>query len=1093
MRRILLPLLVCCTLVVGTSAQATDNDPWSSDDFAALNFRSLGPAIASGRIADFAVDPRNPYHYYVGVCSGGVWETHNAGVTYEPIFDGQKSFSIGCVTLAPTNPDVVWVGSGENNSQRSVPYGDGIYKSLDGGQSWQNMGLARSLHIGRIIVHPADENVVYAAALGPLWGPGGDRGVYKTSDGGQNWQPVLEIDENTGVVDLVMDPTDPDVLYAATYQRRRHLWTLIDGGPGSGIYKTTDGGATWTELTSGLPEVDMGRIGLAISPAQPGTVYAIVEAAQGKGGFFRTSNRGQTWEKMSDHVASSPQYYNELVADPQQPGRVYSQDTFLQVTEDGGKTWRRLSFAAKHVDDHALWIDPTRTTHLLAGCDGGVYESFDRGSTWRFAANLPLTQFYRVAVDYDLPFYNVYGGTQDNNTIGGPSRTTFGHGISNREWFFLLGGDGFEPAVDPTNPDIIYCQWQYGNLNRYDRSSGENLYIQPAAEAGEVLKWNWNSALIISPHNHERLYYACQKVFRSDDMGNIWTKISGDLTSGIDRNKLPVMDRVWGVDTVAKNNSTSFWGSIISLSESPVQEGLLFAGTDDGLIQWTDDDGANWHRSDSFPGVPDNSYVSDVECSQTDPAVVFASFDNHKRDDFTPYILRSDDGGRRWHSIAGNLPDNGMVHSIAQDHADPNLIFVGTEFGVWFTRDGGKHWTRLAAGLPTIACRDLEIQRRENDLVVATFGRGFYVLDDYTPLRNLTPADLKTDATIFPVKDALIYVASGPVGGGKRGSQGDNFFRTDNPPFGAVFTYWLGDDTVSLQDQRRRDEKEKVESGKPVFYPSWDALRAEDREHAPELVATIRDEQGSVVRRFGVPAKKGLNRAAWDLRWPDTSPVNLNRSGPTTPWDDVPAGPLATPGTYSVTLSRRIQGTETDIAGPVTFQTSLLAHNTTVTADFPALLAFQREAGELQRAVLGAVRTAHDTQQRLDHIRQAINDTPTLSRALLGEVDALETRLKDLLVTLEGNHTISSRSEPVTPSVSNRASMVVWTSREITSAPTATMRDQLDMASRQFGPLLAELGQLVKHDLTDLEVRLEAGGAPYTPGRIPVWRPQHTE
>ncbi|MDX2474644.1 MAG: glycosyl hydrolase [Candidatus Krumholzibacteria bacterium] len=1088
MRRLSLSAIFLFVLLSGAVLAADDEGPWNSGDFSGLGFRNIGPAIASGRIADFAVDPRNSFHYYVSVSAGGVWETHNAGVTYEPIFDSEGSYSIGCMTLAPTNPDVVWVGSGENNSQRSVAYGDGVYKSVDGGQSWNNMGLKRSLHIGRVIVHPADENVVFVAAMGPLWGPGGDRGVYKSVDGGENWELVFEIDENTGVVDLVMDPTDPDVLYAASYQRRRHIWTLINGGPGSGIHKTTDGGRTWTELSSGLPDVDMGRIGLAISPAAPRTVYAIIEAADDKGGFFRSTDAGESWQKMSDHVAGSPQYYNELVADPFNADRIYSQDTFLQVTEDGGKTWNRLSVRSKHVDDHALWIDPANTDHLLTGCDGGVYETFDRGSNWRFAANLPITQFYRVAVDYDEPFYNVYGGTQDNNTIGGPSRTTFGHGISNREWFFTLGGDGFEPAIDPTNPNIVYCQWQYGNLNRYDKASGENLYIQPAAEEGEVLKWNWNSALIISPHNHKRLYYACQKVFRSDDMGHSWTKISEDLTSGIDRNKLEVMDRVWGVDTVAKNNSTSFWGSIIAMSESPLQEGLLVIGTDDGIIQWTDNDGADWHKTDTFKGVPDNSYVSDVECSQFDAKVIFASFDNHKRDDFAPYVMKSTNGGKSWKSIAGNLPENGTVHSLAQDHVDADLIFAGTEFGVWFTRDGGKFWTELSAGMPTIACRDLDIQRRENDLVVATFGRGFYILDDYTPLRNLTPADLEKEAAFFPVKDALIYVPGNPIGGGKKGSQGDNFYRTDNPPFGAVFTYWLGEGPKSLKVQRKATEKELIEAEKPVYYPSWDDLREEDREHEPVLVATVRNAQGEVVRRFNAPGGKGLHRVAWDLRWPDISPVNLNRSGPSTPWDDVPAGPLAMPGTYSMTLSQRVRGVDNNLAGPVEFQTRLLANNTTVTGDFGELLAFQKEAGELQRSVRGAVNTARDAQSRLNHIRQAINDTPTLDRSLLDEVDGLETQLKDMLITLQGDGAISDRSEPTTPSITGRAGMIMWTSRDITSPPTATMRKNMEIAAGQFGPLLQELTALVVTDLKSLEDRLEAAGAPHTPGRIPVWQ-----
>ncbi len=1076
-------------LVLGLpSAYATDDAPWTSSDFGGLKFREIGPAIASGRIADFAVDPRNKNHYYVGVCSGGVWETHNAGITFEPIFDGEDSYSIGCLTLSSSHPDIIWVGSGESNSQRSVAYGDGVYKSTDGGRSWKNMGLKRSLHIGRIIIHPSNPDIVWVAAEGPLWGPGGERGVYKTTDGGQSWQLVLEIDENTGVVDLVADPQNPEVIYAASYQRRRHTWTLINGGPGSGIHKSTDGGTTWTKLTSGLPGTDMGRIGLAIAPQSPNTVYAIIEAAKDKGGFFRTQNGGASWDKMSSYVAGSPQYYNEIVPDPINPDRVYSMDTFLQVTEDGGKNWRRLSFASKHVDDHALWINPIDTDHLIAGCDGGMYESFDRGDHWRFFPNLPITQFYRVAVDNDEPFYNVYGGTQDNNTIGGPSRTTFGHGASNREWFFTLGGDGFKPAIDPTNPNIVYSQWQYGNLHRYDKVSGENLDVQPQPELGEILNWNWNSPLLISPHNHERLYYCCQKVFVSDDMGHSWTKISEALNSGVDRNKLEIMGRVWGVDAVAKNNSTSVYGSIVSFSESPVKEGLLFAGTDDGLIHIRQPGAAEWIKFDSFKNVPDGSYVSDLEPSLFDENIVFATFDNHKRDDFKPYVLMSSNQGKSWKNIAGNLPERGTVYTIAQDHVDASLLFAGTEFGMFFTRDNGVNWTQLKTGIPTIACRDLEIQRRENDLVIATFGRGFYILDDYSPLRNLTIETMNQEAVIFPVKDALLYNEGTPVGSAGRGHQGDSFYLADNPPFGAIITYRLNDGLTSLKDQRRKADSEKFENSEPVYYPSWEELKAENREQDPVIMLTIKDSDGQVVRRFSGPSGDGIHRVAWDLRYPDISPVNLNRSGPSTPWDDIPAGPYAMPGTYSVTVSKRALGQETLLAGPVEFSTALLGNNEMQTADFSASLAFQKEAAELNRVSLGAARTMSDAQNRLNHIRQAINDTPALSRNLLNEVDALTNQLADMRIIMFGDRTYGSHSEKSTPGLRSRVSRVMWGTRSITTAPTQTQRESLDVAAGQFGPLLNDLRIMVEKDLAALETKLESAGAPYTPGRIPVWK-----
>ena len=1089
MRRHSIFMMMMLFVLIATAVSAAEEDgPWSSGDFSALNFRSIGPALASGRIADFAIDPRDRSHYYVGVCSGGVWETKNAGVTFTPIFDDEGSFSIGCVTIAPSQPDIVWVGSGENNSQRSVPYGDGIYKSLDGGRTWENMGLKRSLHIGRIIVHPSNPDIVYVAAMGPLWGPGGDRGVYKTTDGGTTWTPVLEIDENTGVVDLQMDPRDPDVIYAASYQRRRHVWTLINGGPGSGIHKTTDGGATWTELTKGLPGTDMGRIGLAISPPSPDTIYAIIEAAKGKGGFHRSTDGGMNWEKMSGYVAGSPQYYNEIVADPVNPDRVYSMDTFLKVTDDGGKTFNRVGWAAKHVDEHALWIDPCNTDHLLTGNDGGVYESYDRGEHWRYMAHIPVTQFYRVAIDNDEPFYNVYGGTQDNNTQGGPSRTHYSHGISNREWYMLLGGDGFEPAADPTNPDIIYCQWQYGFLNRFERNSGETLDIQPQPEEGEVLKWNWNSALIISPHDHKRLYYACQKIFRSDDMGNSWTRISDDLTTGVDRNKLEVMGRVWGPDAVAKNTSTSFYGSIISLNESPVREDMLMAGTDDGLIQVSLDGGGEWSEHGSFSGVPDGCYVSDVEPSRFDEKVIYASFDNHKRDDFKPYILRSNDYGKSWKSIAGNLPENGMVHSIALDHVDPKLVFVGTEFGVFFTRDEGRNWTQLKAGIPTIACRDLEIQRRENDLVVATFGRGFYILDDYSPLRNLEPATLEKEAVIFPVKDALIFNIAGPLGYRDKGFQGDAFYTAKNPPFGAVITYHLKDGLQSLKELRHKKEKELVEAEESVYYPSWDDLKAEDREVDPILVLIIRDAGGNVVKRFTGPGAAGLHRVAWNLRYPYSGPINLNQGGPNSPWDEERAGPLVMPGQYSVTISKRVRGQETVLAGPMEFNTRPLGLNSTANPDPEGALAFRREADGLHRAVQGATRTYRDAENRLNHIRKAIKDTPALDTALLDEVDGLSVRLADLGIKLNGNRTVSRRSEPTTPSISSRAGWIVYGVQNNTSGPTRTMRDNLALTGQLFTPVLADLTTLVTVDIKGLEDKLEAAGAPYTPGRIPVWK-----
>ncbi|HVF59665.1 MAG TPA: glycosyl hydrolase, partial [Thermoanaerobaculia bacterium] len=762
-------VLVLALLAAGPAAAAPKKsekkdekkkEPWSAETFAGLELRGIGPAVASGRVGDIAIHPSDESTWYVAAASGGVWKTINAGTTWAPIFDKQGSYSIGCLAIDPKDPLVVWVGSGENNVQRSVSYGDGVYKSVDGGRTWENVGLKASEHIGKILIDPRDSNVVYVAAQGPLWSAGGDRGLYKTTDGGKTWKAVLQISENTGITDVVLDPRDPDVLYAAAHQRRRHVWGIVAGGPESGLHKSADGGATWKKLSNGLPSEEIGRIGLAIAPSDPGTLYAIVEAAGKASGFYRSQDGGSSWEKRSDHVSGSPQYYQEIFVDPKDADRIYSMDAWAHVSEDGGKTFRRLGERFKHVDNHALWIDPDDSKHLLMGSDGGIYESWDRAATWDFKSNLSLAQFYRVAVDNAAPFYNLYGGTQDNNTLGGPSRTVSASGITNDDWFVTVGGDGFQSRVDPTDPNIVYSQWQYGGLVRYDRKSGELIDIKPVEEAGEEpLRFFWDSPLIVSPHAPTRLYFAANKVFRSDDRGDSWKRVSPDLTRRLDRNTLKIMGRVWGPDAVFKNSASSYFGNVVALAESPKVEGLLYAGTDDGLVQVSEDGGASWRKIERFPGVPEMTYVARLDAGKHDASTVYAAFDNHKMGDFKPYALKSTDRGKTWTSIAGDLPEKGTVYALAEDHVNRDLLFAGTEFGVFFTVDGGKKWIQLNGGMPTIAVRDIAIQQRENDLVLATFGRGFYILDDYTPLRHVrTEADLEKDAILYPVKKTWMFI-----------------------------------------------------------------------------------------------------------------------------------------------------------------------------------------------------------------------------------------------------------------------------------------------------------------------------------------------
>ncbi len=1067
----------------GDGEENNEAKSMSVKTFAGLELRNIGPAINSGRVSDFAVHPDAHHIIYAATASGNLWKTTNAGTIWKPIFDKEGSYSTGCVTLDPNNPNVVWVGTGEKDSQRSVAFGDGIYKSLDGGQNWENMGLEDSEHIGMITIDPRDSKVVYVAAQGPLWRSGGERGVYRTTDGGASWERILHISDDTGANEVHIDPRDPDVLYVSSYQRRRHVWTLVDGGPESAIYKSTDAGATWRKITEGLPKVDMGKIGLAVSPANPDYIYAIIEAQQDEGGTFRSTDRGESWTKMSDYLSRSPQYYNHLIADPEDPNRVYSMDTWLHVTIDGGKTFERVGEKHKHVDNHAMWIDPDNTDHFIVGCDGGIYETFDRGKNYRFFENLPITQFYRVSVDNSKPFYYVYGGTQDNNSMGGPSRTLYSSGISNEDWFITVGGDGYETAVDPTNPNIVYSQWQYGGLVRYDRVSGELVDIQPQEEPGEPAhRWNWDSPLIISPHSPTRLYYACQRLYRSDDRGDSWTAVSGDLSRQIDPNSLPVFGTIQSIDAVAKNLSTSNYGNIVSLNESPLVEGLIYVGTDDGLIQVTEDGGADWRAVDQVPGVPKMTYVSRLEASQHDGDTVYATFNNKKRGDFKPYVFVSRDRGRTWSSITGDLPEREIVYSLMQDHVKPELLFVGTEFGLYFSVDEGAHWVRLKGGLPTIQVRDIDIQRSENDLVLGTFGRGFYILDDYALLRQVSERALEESAILFPVKSALRYVEKR----GRHGSRGATFFTAENPPFGATFSYYLKDGFKTREAQRIEAEKEARKAGEEPTIPTYDELRAEEEQIEPKVFFTVRSSDGEVVRRIDGSTKKGIHRVAWDLRYPSARPTSIKEAAERAPWERDPVGPLALPGAYTVTMSSTVDGVTTELAGPQEFEVVDLGLNTFAAEDPAAARAFQEKTWELERAVRGAVKWAVEAESRLAHTRKAFYDTPDADTAMLAESQRLQTELDDILVQLSGDETRENRNVFTPPSVTERVYRIVRSHWDTTSAPTQTEKDGYEWAADAFEKELARLRAFAS-DLEAFENQLEAAGAPWTPGRLPNW------
>ena len=817
-----------------------------------MEWRNIGPAIMGGRIDDMAVVESDPRILWIATASAGVWKTENHGVTWIPQFQNEAVSSIGSIAVAPSDPQVVWVGTGEPANRQSSSWGNGVHVSRDGGSTWNHTGLEDTHHIGRVLVHPEDPDTVFVAALGHLWGPNEERGVFRTRDGGGTWERVLYADENTGAVEMAMDERSPDTLYAALYQRRRRAYGFAGGGPGSGIHKTTDGGDTWTELTNGLPDGPTGRIGLDIYRGDPRIVYAIVENAEG--GIFRSEDRGGSWTRMSD-TNPRPMYYSHIHIDPNNDQRLWVLGARMYNSDDGGRTFVTDRVQRIHGDHHALWIDPRDSNHMFLGSDGGIHFSWDRGLSWNFANNIALGQFYEIGHDFSTP-YRVYGGLQDNGSWGGPSRTTFRQGISNEDWVRVGGGDGFYTQVVPGDPDTLYVESQNGNLRRLNRRSGETKTIRPEPDEGEDrYRFDWNSPIVVSPDDPDLVLYGGNRLFSSRNRGDAWTA-SPDLTKRIDRDELPIMGEIVTDETLSRHDGISSFGQIVTVALSPLDAETSYVGADDGNLQRTRDGGATWEDlTGNLPGVPEMTYVTRVVASAHAPGRVYVTLDGHRNDDYTTYVFASEDYGDGFRSLSATLPPEAALNVIREHHENPDLLAAGGEFGAYVTLDRGGTWHRIGGQIPTVPVDDLAFHPRENDLILGTHGRSIWIADDIAPLSTLEAAVFEKPLHLFPVREAVAWRMYN-----HKGNPGHQFFVAENPPEGALLHLYAavaGEATV-------------------------------------EVTRKGADASSAAVRSFEVALEPGLNRTNWDLR--HDAPIPDAGGGFRGP----PAGRRTLPGEYTV-------------------------------------------------------------------------------------------------------------------------------------------------------------------------------------------------
>ena len=1056
----LITFLFAALLLSYTPAQSQDKEKDKSPVEQALSgfsFRSVGPAFMSGRIADIAIDPNNENIWYVAVGSGGVWKTTNAGTTWKPLADKQPFYSTGAITLDPNNSQTVWLGTGENVGGRHVGIGHGMYLSRDGGKTWKNKGLKKSEHISKIIVHPTDSNTLWVAAQGPLWSSGGERGLYKTTDGGATWRQTMNLDEWTGVTDLLIDPRDPNVLYAASWQRHRNVAAYMGGGPGTAIYKSVDGGESWRKLKTGLPSSNMGKIGLAISPMQPDVIYAAIELDRKKGGVYRSANAGESWEKMSDTVSggTGPHYYQELVASPHHFDRIYLMNVRVLVSENGGKDFYTMKESNKHSDNHAMVFKADDPNYILVGTDGGIYETFDDTENWKFVNNLPLTQFYKLAVDDAYPFYNIFGGTQDNNTQGGPSQTFNRNGISNADWFVLLGGDGHQPATEPDNPDIVYAQSQQGNLHRVDRTTGEAVYIRPQNGLDEPYeRFNWDAPILVSQHDPKRLYFGSQRVWRSENRGDSWNTISSDLTKNEERLALPIMGRQQSWDAAWDVYAMSTYNTITSLAESAQDENILYAGTDDGLLHATKDGGATWNTLtvDKLPDVPATAFINDIKADMFDANVAYVALDNHKFGDYRPMLYKTTNGGKSWKSITKGIPEGTLIWRLVQDHVNPQLLFLGTEYGVYVSLNQGDAWHKFSNGMPTISVRDLAIQKRENDLVAATFGRSFYILDDYSPLRAISEENLAKGDQLFPIEKALQYVQER----GGTSSQGASFYTAKNPTYGAQFTYYIANDTKTMKAKRKASEKKLKKDKKDIPFPGWEALDAEDFEKKPQAILRVTDASGKVLTEITGAYTKGIHRKHWDLRQRLASALDIHssRDSGTGLSSDV------TRGTYYVQLFKKHNGALLQLTPKEAFEVARLRQNVLTNPKAASHNAYKAKLNALYVKSEIMDNKLEKTKKKIVALSKAIGFAQANQDVLHKTVYDLQKQHYNLARKIDGSEAKGEVGEKDTPTLSFRISVASRGFYSNTYGPTAMHMESHDMAVALLNELAPQVDAL---------------------------------